>query len=272
MTSGPLAPLPVRVRPRHGETASSYIRRLARANHLRPSYLRSLVCSPPHQGTIQAGQLAILSGRPARALEYTLAGLHRRPGTGPPQLAGARRTAPGKEPVIFPAIRRDADADATIPVRLLAARHRTSRRTVLQALTPPSSEEGSPHPPWPAPLLAPRRELIDTWLTDEPGLPGYQIWERLLDEHDAEISYQRINAYVTHRRARLDGKTSPRTTPACVRASMPASPSLTIKKARAGQSRWTGPIYLARDRHPAASIGPAAMLPSSNLSTGGTAA
>ena len=112
------------------------------------------------------------------------------------------------------AIRRDADADATIPVRLLAARHRTSRRTVLKALTPPSSEEGSPHPPWPAPLLAPLRELIDTWLTDEPGLPGYQIWERLLDEHDAEISYQRINAYLTRRRARLDGTTSPRTTPA----------------------------------------------------------
>ena len=36
----PEAPLPLRPRPRHGETADSYLRRLAAANHLRFSYLR----------------------------------------------------------------------------------------------------------------------------------------------------------------------------------------------------------------------------------------
>ena len=44
---GPLPPpLPVRVRPAAGETAESYIRRLARANHLRPSLLQVYVRNP----------------------------------------------------------------------------------------------------------------------------------------------------------------------------------------------------------------------------------
>lgn len=40
----PLAPLPIRVRPQRAETTESYARRLARANHLRPSYLRTFLC------------------------------------------------------------------------------------------------------------------------------------------------------------------------------------------------------------------------------------
>ena len=39
-------PLPVRVRPAAGETAESYIRRLAQANHLRPSLLQVYVRNP----------------------------------------------------------------------------------------------------------------------------------------------------------------------------------------------------------------------------------
>ena len=46
------APLPIRPRPAAGEPVSSYIRRLATANHLRPSYLtaispgRRITCAP----------------------------------------------------------------------------------------------------------------------------------------------------------------------------------------------------------------------------------
>lgn len=35
---GRLRPLPVRPRPKPGESTDSYVRRLARANHLKPSY------------------------------------------------------------------------------------------------------------------------------------------------------------------------------------------------------------------------------------------
>jgi hypothetical protein len=206
MTASPLAPLPVPVRPRHGETAASYIRRLARANHLRPSYLRSLLCSHPQSG-VRADQLAAVSGRTARALEHTLAGLGQRPGSGPPQILRPPNLRQAAQPGTLAGIRRDAAADPAVPVRQLAARHRVPRRTVLQALTPPGAPPGTPHPPWPAPPLAPLRPLIDTWLAEKPSMPAHQIWERLLDEHDAEISYLSVNAYVTRHRAKLNGKT-----------------------------------------------------------------
>ena len=61
---GPLPPpLPIRVRPAAGETAESYIRRLARANHLRPSLLQVYVRNPDvPTGTIRPRRLAAVSG------------------------------------------------------------------------------------------------------------------------------------------------------------------------------------------------------------------
>ena len=203
----PLTALPVRVRPRHGETASSYLGRLARANHLRPSYLRSVIGRPSQPGTIRADRLAAISGRPADALRHTLAGLDRRPGGGPPQLVRTRSPAAGN-PVISEAIRRDAAADAAAPIAILAARHHLPRRTVLAALTPPDWAHGAPFPKWQAPVLAPLRGLIDTWLTEEPALSARKIWERLLDEHNADISHVTVNTYVSRQRARSDDKTS----------------------------------------------------------------
>jgi len=43
-----LQPLPIAARPRAGEGVESYIQRLARANHLRPSYLRRLLLHNPY--------------------------------------------------------------------------------------------------------------------------------------------------------------------------------------------------------------------------------
>ncbi len=210
MTTRPLAPLPVPVRPRHGETAASYIRRLARANHLRPSYLRSLVCRPAQRG-IKADLLAAVSGRTITALEHTLAGLYQPAGSGPPKILKPPRKPSGEDPPVLGAIRRDAAAHPATPVRQLAARHRVPTRLVLQALTPPGSGDADTRPRWPAPVLAPLRPVIDIWLAEEPGLAAYKIWERLLDEHDAEISYLSLNAYVTRCRARLNGKPGPGT-------------------------------------------------------------
>jgi hypothetical protein len=63
----------VPLRPQPGETASSYAGRLAQANHLRPSYLRSVLCDPPHRtGAIRLWRL---SGRSVSALEHALADL-----------------------------------------------------------------------------------------------------------------------------------------------------------------------------------------------------
>ena len=46
MTTGQPPPLPVRPRPRRGENADSYLRRLAVANHLRFSHLRRYLSRP----------------------------------------------------------------------------------------------------------------------------------------------------------------------------------------------------------------------------------
>lgn len=57
-------PLPVIPRPRRDETLGSYVRRLALANHLRPSYLRQYLCAPPtYQGSVRAARLAVLTNR-----------------------------------------------------------------------------------------------------------------------------------------------------------------------------------------------------------------
>jgi hypothetical protein len=64
-----LAPLPVRPRPAAGEPVSSYVRRLARANHLRPSYLHGYLAGPPdYLRAISPERLAVLSGRPGPAV------------------------------------------------------------------------------------------------------------------------------------------------------------------------------------------------------------
>lgn len=70
-----LRPLPVRVRPRPAETVASYVVRLARANHLQPSYLHAYLCGPPDwHGTADLERLAVLCGRPLAVLQRALTG------------------------------------------------------------------------------------------------------------------------------------------------------------------------------------------------------
>lgn len=84
---GPLPPpLPVRVRPAAGETAESYIRRLAQANHLRPSLLQVYVRNPDvPAAAIRLRRLAAASGSTRTALAFALTGLT--PATRPDRLA-----------------------------------------------------------------------------------------------------------------------------------------------------------------------------------------
>jgi hypothetical protein len=62
-------PLPVRPRPDHGETADSYLRRLAAANHLHFTYLRRYLATPRGSyGPVDPGQLAALADRELHAI------------------------------------------------------------------------------------------------------------------------------------------------------------------------------------------------------------
>ena len=49
---------------------------------------------------------------------------------------------------------------------------------------------------------------IMAMLTSEPGLTIRQIWERLLDDHEAGISYARVRDYVMRLRAGIPGQGS----------------------------------------------------------------
>ncbi len=136
-------PLPFRPRPVTGESTSSYVRRLARANHLRPAYLRRYLADPQN-GTIRIDLLAALEGRSPAVLEYALADLGRQQGRHPHRGPRASPDRIAARTAIFAAIR--SDAELGMSYRALADRHGVHRRTVLQALRSPVPAPRKPMP------------------------------------------------------------------------------------------------------------------------------
>jgi hypothetical protein len=203
---GPLAPLPIRPPPQRGETTESYARRLARANHLKPSYLRS-VLSGSVAAAIRPSQLAALSGRSLHALEHALADLATQPSSEPRQAAWQRQLGQDN-PGLFTGIRRDAVTDQ-MSIRALAARHHVGRRTIRQALTQAGLPPLKRPPARRARVGLSARPLIRTWLLAQPGITAIQIWERLLDEHDADISYATVLHYCHTMTSRPNSMTTP---------------------------------------------------------------
>jgi len=201
-----LRPLPIRPRPIAGEGIVSYVRRLARANHLRPSYLRRYLRHPDRPGEIRLGWLAILAGRTPATLERALTGSEspqQRSAERPPGTQPARRK-PGKA-ALFAGIRRDADPGG-LSVRALADRHGVHRRTVRQALQSPIPAPRKPLPPRTS-RLDPYKTVIDDLLHADRGKrPQHRrtikaIHEWLVTQHGATgISYSTVRDYVTDRR------------------------------------------------------------------------
>ena len=198
LDASPPRPLPIRPRPMTGERAASYLRRLARANHLRPGYLRRYLRSPDDQETIRLDWLAILAACLCRP--RTRPG---RPGGGHEAGPGQRHVHRADKPRLFAAIRRDA-RDNGLSIRALADRHGIHRRTVRQALASP----------WPPPRktaqrrsrLDPFKDTIDAMLPSGPGTAGQapptakQIHDRLVSEHQMTgVSYSTVRDYVACR-------------------------------------------------------------------------
>jgi len=178
-----------------GESPDSYLRRLARANHLRPGYLRRYLRQPDGEGGIRLDWLAILAARPLPVLERALDGQASGPGP------ARRHTRQAEKPRLFAAIRRDA-RDNGLSVRALADRHGVHRRTVRQALASP----------WPEPRknyerrskLDPFKDTIDAMLLDGSGNPPRavkEIFDRLVAEHTMTgVSYATVRDYAASRR------------------------------------------------------------------------
>lgn len=242
-----LRPLPIRVRPRPAEPVESYVRRLARANHLRPSYLHAYLCGPPAWlGAVDLERRAVLCGRPAAVLQRTLTEPTPAPPPPPPRqprpnapsprarrprtarATPTRTSKPTGQPIskaeqriqkrteLFAAIRHDAQFLGA-SIRALARRHHVHRRTILQALDSPIPPPRKKLPPRKS-QVDPYRDVIDAILMEDQTRPLRQrhtirrIWERLVDEHDAQVSYSIVRAYVAHRRQQLDTNYRRRTT------------------------------------------------------------
>jgi TniQ len=202
---GPLPPpLPVHVRPAAGETIESYIRRLARANHLRPSLLQVYVRSPGvPAGAIRMRRLAAVSGSTVTALTRALTGLpaargqHRAPQPGESQAARKAR--------LFGAIRDDAAGGMSI--RQIAGRHHVHRRMVRQALAAPLGPPPRKRAARPAQVTGPIRGILDELASESRTI--WEIWTIVTDEHDSDASYAAIREYIRTRRLRQAGLLTP---------------------------------------------------------------
>ncbi|MDX3529142.1 hypothetical protein P1P75_22620 [Streptomyces sp. ID05-39B] len=190
---GRLARLPVQIAPRLGEETDSFIRRLARANHLKPSYLHGYLCGPPFwSGKPLLDRLADAAGRSPEVLERALADA-----SSPRGRAKPNPRYPGKE--LFPGrgeltyLISDDARDGTMTVRALADRYEVPQRTirlVLDTARPADREVKLRKDP----VMVPVIRLVDDMLAR--GVRGRAIWAELMDEHDYSVSYSSLLYYV----------------------------------------------------------------------------
>jgi hypothetical protein len=199
--AGQGTPLPVRPRPRQGETADSYLRRLAAANHLRFTYLRRYLATPRGSyGLIDPGQLAALGGREPHAILRAfpeLAPAAPRPDTRRYTREEIERNHAAKREK-YAAIRRDTGNGMT--QRTIMSRHRVGRRTIALALAsaePPVRKKIHREPA----ALNGLHAHIDAMIEADPAIGTAAIWQRLADEHGATVAYYTLRTYVISRRA-----------------------------------------------------------------------
>lgn len=192
------APLPVRLRPCLGESANSYIRRLARANHLKPSFLHCYLCGPPQWfGKPLLENLATAAGHSPEVLERALADADALGGTNRP-----RRRLPTKNPFTGRrglAHRVAQEALKGTQIRTLAKRYNLRCRDVRFALEIPrltTTETG----PLTDPITGELADLIESMISRK--LNGRQIWTELMDHHDYLVTYDSIRHYIRYTRPR----------------------------------------------------------------------
>jgi transposase len=108
----------------------------------------------------------------------------------------------------FEQIRRD-HARLGLSIRELARRHGVHRRAVRQALGSAVPPAKRPPQGRPAPKLGAYRAIVDEILEADREAPRKQrhtarrVWQRLVEEHGAEVSERQVCRYVHERRRQL---------------------------------------------------------------------
>jgi hypothetical protein len=188
--------LPIQVPLRPGENLDSFVRRLAIANHLRPSYLRIYLADPPGQlGSIQTWRLAAVTGRTEEELIRVMPGP--RPAT--PSKPPRRRETPQIDP--HTAIRRAAEQDED--VRRLSEHFGLPRPTVIKALTGqvPATARFGHRRPHHNPVLNDVADHLDQLIADNPAATIWSIWKKLRQERQTTACYGTVRDYVNRVRA-----------------------------------------------------------------------
>ena len=107
---------------------------------------------------------------------------------------------------VFEEIRKAHDRE-DLGIRALSARFAVHRRVVRQALESPIPPPRKPVVR-PAPLLDPWKPTIDGWLADDEKVPKKQrhtarrVYQRLIEEHGADIGESTVRRYVAEVKAR----------------------------------------------------------------------
>ncbi|MFE7400839.1 hypothetical protein [Streptomyces sp. NPDC057557] len=188
----PLAPLPVRLRPHAGEITDSYVRRLARANHLKPSYLHCFLNGPPFWfGKPQLDRLAAVSGRSEESLDRALADASSPRGRIKPNPRTTRTELFADDPNLPLLIYIDARRGHTI--QDLALRHEVPRRLVrlaLDTMQPPPRGVDRSYGGFDSDLIKDIRTMANE------GLGPKQMWLRLMDEYEVSVSYTMLRRFV----------------------------------------------------------------------------
>jgi hypothetical protein len=198
-------PLPIQIPLHPGESPDSFIRRLAAANHLRPSYLRTYLNYEPAQiGSVQAWRLAAVTGRTVDELTRMMPEL--RPAT-PTRQAEPRDENPDEATTLPAAVRREAGRDPV--VKRLSRQFAVPRRTIVTALTGRiSTTRFRQRQPRTSPILDTVASYIDQLIAEDPEATIWSIWKKVLGEPDVNVCYGTIRNYVNRARAHPDNTRS----------------------------------------------------------------
>ncbi|WP_328366597.1 hypothetical protein [Micromonospora zamorensis] len=188
-----------------GESPESFLRRLATANHLRPSYLRTYLSSTPGTvGGLHVSRLAAVTGRTTDELTRVMPAL--RPAEPGPPPRTPRPTDPTPvprephDPAALPAaLRRAADADET--VNRLSRQFAVPRRTIIRALTNQTGPRHHNRSPWNNPALNHVAGHLDHLIAQNPTATIWSIWQQLQAEQALTVSYWTVRNYVNRARA-----------------------------------------------------------------------
>src|SRR5271166_1892207 len=245
MTASQPPPLPVRPRPRHGETADSYLRRLAAANHLRFSHLRRYLSTPEGSyGPVDPGRLAAVAGRELPAILHTLTGLA--PAARPPARRYAeediQRNHPARQ-AKYAAIRRDAHRHVRAGHRAQAPRRPPHHRQRPRLCRSASAQEDPPRPRRPGGPARPHRRHDHGNPEDhhrgDLGTPRRRARHHGRLPNPPHLRLQPPSAQAGTRQDQLR-PTRIRTTKTMPTATLPQSASVSPKIAQPGQPITTG--------------------------------